>query len=133
MSARPDYSGDRPSTAQPPPRLTAGESMHDVAARDAAAYGYRRVAQLLGERRRFGLRKYGTLLRAHNGRNPICDAVEELLDALVYLAQAVTEERRGARLLYHGVLALTGAAVRLLPPEAALPAPLPDTRPGGHP
>ena len=124
MSSRPDHDRpDRPSTAQPAPKVTPpkGASVHDFAAREAFAYGYPRVGRLVLERRAFGLRKYSTLLRAHNGRDPYCDAVEELLDALAYLAQAREEDRPGASELFHAVLAVTGAVTRRLPPEAALP------------
>lgn len=117
MSARPDYSSGRPSTAQPPPReVTKGESVHDLAARDAFAYGYPRVGRMVLERRAFGLRKYGTLLRAENGRDQMCDAAEELLDALAYLAAARAEGHPRGSELFHAVLAVTGALVRELPP-----------------
>lgn len=43
------------------------------------------------ERKSFGLRKYGTILTAHNGRDPIKDLYEELMDALVYLRQIMAE------------------------------------------
>ena len=46
---------------------------------------------LLTERSDFGLRKYGTRLRTHNGRDAYLDALQELLDLFVYLHQAQLE------------------------------------------
>lgn len=115
MSSHPDYSEGRPSTAQPEPTPGTGESVHDVAARDCFAYGYPRVGRLLQERRSFGYRKYGRLLRPHNGRDPYLDAVEELLDALAYLSQARAEGFPHAEQFFHAVMAVTGAVVREIP------------------
>lgn len=58
-------------------------SMHDLVADD------------LRRRRDFGLRKYGTLLQAGNGRDALRDAYDEALDLAVYLRQAI-EERDSA-------------------------------------
>jgi hypothetical protein len=44
------------------------------------------------ERREFGLAKYGTPLQRWNGRNASVDAYQEVLDLIVYLRQAVTEQ-----------------------------------------
>ena len=41
-----------------------------------------------------GTLKYGTPLRAFNGRDPLVDAYQEALDLVQYLRQAI-EERRG--------------------------------------
>lgn len=49
------------------------------------------VAEALRMRRQFGLDKYGTVLRSHNGRDPMADAAQEALDLIVYLRQAVME------------------------------------------
>ena len=38
-----------------------------------------------------GIRKYGTPLQAHNGRDPLIDAYQEALDLVVYLRQAIEE------------------------------------------
>jgi hypothetical protein len=40
-----------------------------------------------------GRQKYGTPLQAHNGRDPLVDLYQELLDAVVYLRQAIEERR----------------------------------------
>lgn len=44
-------------------------------------------------RKAFGLAKYNTVLQAHNGRDALADAKDELGDVLVYYAQAIAEER----------------------------------------
>ncbi len=43
------------------------------------------------ERKRIGTEKYGTPLQAHNGRDALVDAYQEVLDAAVYLRQAIAE------------------------------------------
>lgn len=45
----------------------------------------------LEERKKLGLRKYGTLLQPNNGRDALRDAYEEVLDLCCYLAQVLTE------------------------------------------
>lgn len=42
-------------------------------------------------RDQLGRERYGTPLRAHNGRDPLVDAYEEALDLAVYLRQAIVE------------------------------------------
>lgn len=69
---------------EPPPIKNDGPSMHDLVAADIAA------------RKEFGLKKYGTPLQAHNGRDALMDAYEETLDLIVYLRQAI-EERGDTR------------------------------------
>lgn len=43
------------------------------------------------ERRQLGIRRYGTPLQAHNGRDALVDAYEEALDLAMYLKQRITE------------------------------------------
>ena len=50
------------------------------------------VKFLIGERRKFGIEKYGTELMSHNGRNMKKDLLEELIDALVYCEGVIIEE-----------------------------------------
>jgi hypothetical protein len=50
------------------------------------------VAEILKARKEFGLKKYGTTLKSHNGRDPWVDALQEATDLLVYLQQCVMEE-----------------------------------------
>lgn len=42
-------------------------------------------------RRQVGIERYGTPLRAHNGRDALRDAYEEALDLAMYLRQAIAE------------------------------------------
>ena len=45
-------------------------------------------------RRAAGIEKYGIELTSHNGRRPLVDAYQEVLDLIVYLAQADMEAGR---------------------------------------
>lgn len=81
---------------QPAPVPNAGASMHDLVAADMAALwsdapGVATVRADLADRKQVGLDRYGTLLQADNGRNPLIDAYQESLDLIVYLRQALTE------------------------------------------
>lgn len=49
------------------------------------------VLQFLTQRQEQGARKYGTTLRAHNGRSALRDAKEEAADQLMYLTQLEME------------------------------------------
>lgn len=51
----------------------------------------------LSERAKHGREKYGTMLRAHNGRDALVDAYQEAMDLVMYLRQAI-EERGGLTL-----------------------------------
>lgn len=42
-------------------------------------------------RRDMGVKKYGTELRTHNGRDALMDAYQESLDLCAYLAQLIYE------------------------------------------
>ena len=42
-------------------------------------------------RKAVGLKKYGTLLQAHNGRDALMDAYQEALDLVMYLRQVIEE------------------------------------------
>lgn len=59
-----------PNTATPTWELV----MKDMAARNA-----------------MGIKKYGTPLQPHNGRNSLVDAYEEVLDLAVYLKNEIIE------------------------------------------
>ena len=54
------------------------------------------VLQDLQDRAEAGRAKYGTYLRAHNGRDALMDAYQEALDLCMYLRQAIAE-RDGER------------------------------------
>ncbi len=47
------------------------------------------------ERHAHGIRKYGTALQPHNGRDALRDLYEELLDAAVYTKQRQIEQADG--------------------------------------
>lgn len=70
--------GHRPED-QPLPVPNDGPSMHD------------RLIVMILERKQLGLSRYGSLLQAHNGRDALRDALEELVDLGVYLLQAIEE------------------------------------------
>jgi hypothetical protein len=104
MSTVADY-----KQGEPAPLPGVGESIHDLVIADIDkeyphAWTAQRVALDLEERKKFGLKKYGTVLQAHNGRNAIRDALDEIEDCLVYIKQALTEapehEREGLKLTY---------------------------------
>jgi hypothetical protein len=91
---------DRPWTAQPPPVERAEmASMHELVAEDIDA-----LAADMRARGTYGYRKYGQRLTVGNGRDPLCDLYDELLDALVYLRQHLEERRlmqTAAHATYH--------------------------------
>lgn len=49
------------------------------------------VIRDMQERDQTGEKKYGVRLQPHNGRDPLIDAYQEILDAAVYLRQAIYE------------------------------------------
>jgi len=53
------------------------------------------VVKDMEERNAMGTEKHGTPLQAFNGRDALIDAYQEVLDAAVYLRQAI-EERESA-------------------------------------
>ena len=69
------------TTPETPPIHGEGESIHDMVIRD------------LLERKQFGLDKYGTILQAENGRDPLHDAYQEALDLACYLKQEIEKRR----------------------------------------
>lgn len=52
-----------------------------------------RLVQLIESRIELGVRQYGSRLLTHNGRDAVQDALEEALDLLLYVAQALMELR----------------------------------------
>ena len=70
------------NAAQPEPRpVGTGRVIFDLVKAD------------LDSRAEVGKAKYGTLLRAGNGRNALMDAYQEVLDLAMYLRQALEEKR----------------------------------------
>ncbi len=55
------------------------------------------VVEDMQERDRSGRAKYGTPLQAHNGRDALVDAYQEVLDLAVYLRQAIEERKMPSR------------------------------------
>lgn len=53
------------------------------------------MAEFIDARRQMGVEKYGAELYEHNGRDPLIDALQEKGDFVVYLTQAIAEERPG--------------------------------------
>jgi hypothetical protein len=51
------------------------------------------VVEDILQRQALGIRRYGTPLQPHNGRQALVDLYEELLDAAVYCRQAIEEAR----------------------------------------
>lgn len=49
------------------------------------------MIRAIGERREYGIRKYGRPLETHNGRDALKDAWEEALDLFTYLTQVRLE------------------------------------------
>ncbi len=68
-------------TDQPDPKPNDGTPIWELVIEDMKA------------RDRLGRKRYGTPLQAFNGRKAIQDAYEEILDAAVYLRQAIEEAR----------------------------------------
>jgi len=50
------------------------------------------IVKLMQERKEFGFSKHKTYLTPHNGRDSIVDAIQEQLDCVVYLMNAIIEE-----------------------------------------
>ena len=92
MGDLPDY------TIQPKPLLVADAvSSHDLVIDDITSSirsypGFEELVEDMYERKEFGLRKYGTVLHASNGRDHTKDAYDEVLDLLVYLRTMMAED-----------------------------------------
>lgn len=69
------------------------------------------IRDLLIQRRKFGVEKYGRPLEAHNGREPVKDAQDELIDGFVYIEQAVIERRKIPRIQALAMMELAEAIV----------------------
>lgn len=68
-----------PNIPEPPPKPNDSRPVWEMVIED------------MHERNQEGIRKYGTPLQAHNGRKPLVDAYQEVLDLAVYLRQAIEE------------------------------------------
>lgn len=100
---------------EPPPSEGSGPPIVELVVADVDKYRLSKIAAELADdlrvRAEVGRKKYGTLLMAYNGRDPIVDAYQEALDLVMYLRQA-REEARGVgsvtvlQMYYEAALAL---------------------------
>jgi len=51
------------------------------------------VVKDISEKVKAGEKKYGTKLMSHNGRDPLIDLYQELIDAVFYLRQEIEEKK----------------------------------------
>lgn len=96
MADTPDY-----VNGEPAPVHTEGPSMHDLVCIDLRGHTFaqlrvsdatkHQMLDYLKYRKAYGLNKYGTVLQANNGRNSRQDALEEVVDLIVYLKQMMIE------------------------------------------
>jgi hypothetical protein len=89
---------------QPLPVPNDGASMHDLVIGDLmdghpGAKTLAGVVADLRDRKLLGLRRYGSLLQAHNGRDALRDLYEELQDGAVYARQYLAEAQGGGEVL----------------------------------
>ena len=87
--------------------------VYDLLLKDLVDFGVSDdLIGVLNARDMAGKKKYGVRLATFNGRDALSDAVEEMIDASVYLRQAMEESFHNAqfarayamRSAYHGVL-----------------------------
>lgn len=77
---------------QPPPQPGVGDMWQQVIDRCYADGTAPDIIAIFEKRREMGLAKYKTPLQAGNGRNPLRDLLDETLDRIVYIEQAITEQ-----------------------------------------
>lgn len=75
-----DNFGSNLTKEQAPPKLSSG----DV---------WLLVLKDMEERRLHGIEKYGVPVQPHNGRDPLIDAYQEVLDLAVYLRQEIEQRK----------------------------------------
>jgi hypothetical protein len=68
---------------------------------------YARVIADIVARKEIGLKRYGTLLQAFNGRDALLDAYQEALDMCQYLRQVVEEGQTWIHVTYGNALRMT--------------------------
>jgi hypothetical protein len=71
------------------------------------------ITEAIEARTLAGVERYGVALHTHNGRDPVQDLREELLDAMQYLAQAHAEGRISAPLYVPALEALLSVTIIL--------------------
>ena len=118
MADTPDY-----ENGQPKPIQNNGPSMHDLLIEDISQMleqegaSSETIVEVIGPivaRKYYGLAKYGTILQAGNGRDPMTDAVEEVVDLCVYMRQVVCENPGNDELLEAYELCMKTHAVIIL-------------------
>jgi hypothetical protein len=92
---------------EPPPRKNDLPCIQDLSIDDALMAGYYKVAKDLEARKQAGLAKYGTVLQPNNGRNAYMDVYQELLDAIVYMRQALWEMAHAEKPWTTGIVEMT--------------------------
>src|SRR5271157_5728454 len=74
-------------------------------AKDLRTRGLEHIAEDTEARIRLGEKKYGTRLKAHNGRDAMLDLYQEVLDGINYAKQLVIE-RKDDGMLFNQLVAL---------------------------
>lgn len=87
-----------PATDQPLPKKSRFPAVHDKVAADVMA------------RQAFGVEKYGQPLQPFNGRDPLRDGYEEVLDLAAYLRQLMDERAVLAKYVTTRWRAMRGAS-----------------------
>lgn len=101
-------SDDCATTPEPAPTEGHGPSIHDLVVQDVL------------DRKAFGLRKYGVLLRIGDGRRHLVDAYQEALDLAVYLRQELARQgidpnaRRLASFMFDVGVLFAGVSIGLI-------------------
>ena len=82
----------KPAVHKEPPPAGEGTPITDLVIAD------------LVERKEFGTAKYGEPLMAFNGRDPLVDLYQELIDAVMYVRQYMTEDQGKAMIKLRNML-----------------------------
>lgn len=102
---------------QPNPVLNDNPSIHDLVIEEI---NYPPLIWLLLIRKEKGLETYGVPLQVFNGRDALWDAIEEIVDLIVYLKQALIERNLSLfnllklRLLYFIVIRVIAPGLILI-------------------
>lgn len=95
MSDQPDYENGQPAPIPNDRKSIHSMVIYDITFLKVNGHGVERNRRLLrtrlADRKQYGQTKYGTILQAFNGRNCLEDAMEELIDLVVYLKQKIEE------------------------------------------
>jgi hypothetical protein len=84
--------GEDAAKVQPMPTGNGPDVAAEVA-KDLRTKGLEHIAEDTEARIRLGERKYGTRLKAHNGRDAMLDLYQEVLDGINYAKQLVMENK----------------------------------------